>query len=71
MEITKGDPIVVDGHKYRVRGGGVDLGYLAIALAPARNPTHSVHFDVPPVWDGRAGVWRVNGRLGIHPSRLP
>lgn len=68
--VQLGDPIVVAGEKYRVRGGVEQFGMLALAKAPARNATHVVYFDESPTWDGRAGVWRVVGRLGVHPTRV-
>lgn len=57
--IEIGDPIVVDGNKYRIRGTEEEGRTLLLAMAPSRRPTHRLRCGETPEWDKRIGVWRV------------
>ena len=60
--IALGDPIVIAGTKYRVRGIE-SLAYpvrLLVAAAPKRNATHRATLDGLE-YDKRVGVFRVQG----------
>ena len=53
-----GDPIVIQGHKYRLVDVLSDGQTLILSEPPKRRPTHSVVVKGRPCWDPKAGVWR-------------
>lgn len=66
-----GDPIVLDGHKYRIRVVGHnpanDMPVLDLAKTPARKPAFQFH-STSLEWDSHVGVWRGSGSLAELPA---
>lgn len=55
--VKVGDPVVVEGTKYRIRS--IEGSCYSVAAAPKRTATHRLEGEL--TWDARVGVWRTNG----------